>query len=76
MSSLQETPRGLLRVTAPVNAEFLGPIVGDFLKRYPEIRLELLSTARAVDLVEEGFDVAIRAGSLADSTLIARRAQF
>jgi len=35
-----------LRVTAPVNAEFLGPIVGDFLKRYPEIRLELLSTAR------------------------------
>jgi DNA-binding transcriptional LysR family regulator len=72
VSRLQETPRGLLRVTAPVNAEFLGPIVADFLKRYPEIRLELLCTTRAVDLVEESFDVAIRAGALADSTLIAR----
>jgi len=72
VSRLQETPRGLLRVTAPVNAEFLGPIIADFLERYPEIRLELVCTARAVDLVEEGFDVAIRAGALADSTLIAR----
>lgn len=72
VSTLQETPRGLLRVTAPVNVEFLGPIVGDFLKRYPEIRIELLCTGRAVDLVEEGFDVAIRAGALPDSTLIAR----
>src|SRR2546428_13333827 len=35
VSSLQETPRGLLRVTAPTNAAFLGPIVSDFLKRYP-----------------------------------------
>lgn len=69
---LQETPRGLLRVTAPVNVEFLSPIVSDFLKRYPEVRLELLCTGRAVDLVEESFDVAIRAGVLADSTLIAR----
>ena len=72
VSRLQETPRGLLRVTAPVNVEFLGPIIAGFLKRYPEIRLELLCTARAVDLVEESFDVAIRAGALADSTLIAR----
>lgn len=72
VSRLRETPRGLLRVTAPINVEFLGPIIADFLKRYPEIRLDLLCTARAVDLVEEGFDVAIRAGALADSTLIAR----
>jgi DNA-binding transcriptional LysR family regulator len=72
VSSLQLTPRGLLRVTAPVNVKFLGPIVGDFLKRYPDIRLELLCTGRAVDLVEESFDMAIRAGTLADSTLIAR----
>jgi DNA-binding transcriptional LysR family regulator len=72
VSSLQGTPRGLLRVTAPINAAFLGPIVSDFLKRYPEVRLELLCTTRAVDLVEESFDLAIRAGTLADSTLIAR----
>ncbi|HVJ18991.1 MAG TPA: LysR substrate-binding domain-containing protein [Polyangiaceae bacterium] len=72
VSSLQDTPRGLLRVTALVNAAFLGPIVRDYLKRYPEVRLELFCTGRAVDLVEERFDLAIRAGVLADSALVAR----
>jgi DNA-binding transcriptional LysR family regulator len=72
VSSLQETPRGILRVTAPINVDFLGPIVSDFLKRYPEVRVELFCTARAVDLVEERFDLGIRAGKLADSTLVAR----
>jgi DNA-binding transcriptional LysR family regulator len=73
VSTLQETPRGLLRVTAPINVAFLGPIVSDYLKRYPEVRLDLFCTGRAVDLVEERFDLGIRAGALADSTLIARR---
>src|SRR5438552_880598 len=41
VSSLQETPRGLLRVTALVNAGFLATIVSDYLKRYPEVRLDL-----------------------------------
>jgi DNA-binding transcriptional LysR family regulator len=72
VSRLQERPRGLLRVTAPVNVAFLGPIVSDYLKRYSEVRLDLFCTARAVDLVEERFDLGIRAGTLADSTLIAR----
>jgi DNA-binding transcriptional LysR family regulator len=73
VSTLQETPRGLLRVTAPINVAFLGPIVSDYLKRYPEVRLDLFCTGRTVDLVEERFDVGIRGGALADSTLIARR---
>ena len=72
VSRLQERPRGLLRVTAPVNVAFLGPIVADYLELYPEVRLDLFCTARAVDLVEERFDLGIRAGTLADSTLIAR----
>jgi DNA-binding transcriptional LysR family regulator len=72
VSSLQETPRGLLRVTAPVNAAFLAPIVSDFLDRYPEVRLELHCTGRRVDLIEERYDLGIRAGALADSSLIAR----
>lgn len=72
VSSLQEAPRGLLRVTAPVSVAFLGPIVSDYLQRYPEVRLELFCTARMVDLVEERFDLGIRAGALSDSTLIAR----
>jgi DNA-binding transcriptional LysR family regulator len=72
VSSLQATPRGVLRVTAPINAAFLGPIVTDYLKRYPEVRLDLFCTGRTVDLVEERFDLGIRAGPLFDSTLIAR----
>jgi DNA-binding transcriptional LysR family regulator len=72
VSSLQESPRGLLRVTAPVNFAFLGPIVSDYLKRYPEVRIDLFCTGRTVDLIEERFDLGIRAGTLADSTLIAR----
>jgi DNA-binding transcriptional LysR family regulator len=72
VSNLQEAPRGLLRVTAGTNAGWLAPIVGDFLKRYPEVRLELSCTGRIVDLIEERFDLGIRAGGLADSTLVAR----
>jgi DNA-binding transcriptional LysR family regulator len=72
VSSLQTKPLGLLRVTAPINVAFLSPIIRDYLKRYPDVRLELLNTTRTIDLVEERFDLGIRAGTLADSTLIAR----
>ena len=72
VSRLHEAPRGVLRVTAPVNAAFLGPILGDYLKRYPEVRIDLFCTARTVDLVEERFDLGIRAGALTDSSLVAR----
>src|SRR5262245_51584410 len=72
VSSLQDTPRGLLRVTAPLNIGYLAPILSDYLARYPEVRVELFATGRRVDLVEERFDVGIRAGALSDSTLIAR----
>lgn len=72
VGSLQDRPRGLLRVTAGVNAAWLSDIVADYMKRYPEVQLELLCTGRQVDLVEERFDVGIRAGALADSSLVAR----
>ncbi len=72
VTSLKTTPRGLLRVTSGPNASYLGPIICDYLKRYPEVRLELVTTTRAVDLVEERFDVGIRAGRLPDSSLIAK----
>jgi DNA-binding transcriptional LysR family regulator len=72
VGSLQGTPRGLLRVTAPIAAAWLGSIVTDFLERYPEVELELFCTGRTVDLIEERFDLGIRAGALADSTLIAK----
>ena len=72
VGSLQDTPRGRLRVTALLNAAWLGEIVADYMKRYPEVQLELLCTGRQVDLIEERFDLGIRAGALADSSLVAR----
>lgn len=72
VSRMQDVPRGVLRVTVPLNFGHLGPVVASFLQRYPEVQVELLSADRVVDLIEEGYDVAIRTGALADSTLVAR----
>ena len=70
-----DAPRGLLRVSAPVEmaGEFLSALISEFLKAHPEIEMELDLSSRFVDLVEEGFDLAIRAGQLPDSSLVARR---
>jgi DNA-binding transcriptional LysR family regulator len=69
---LQATPRGLLRVTVPPALSMLGPILAEYLARYPDARIDLLCTDRRVDLVEERFDLALRAGATPDSSLIAR----
>jgi DNA-binding transcriptional LysR family regulator len=69
---MQAKPRGLLRVTAPLSFAMLGPIIADYLRAHPDVQVELLCTDRSVDLVDERFDVAIRAGRLADSSLTAR----
>jgi DNA-binding transcriptional LysR family regulator len=73
VTHMQAAPHGLLRVTIPLNFSFLGPIAAEFLERYPEVQLEVVGTDRRVDLVAEGFDLAVRAGRLTDSTLVARR---
>jgi DNA-binding transcriptional LysR family regulator len=67
--------RGTIRFTAPSDfGELAFPeIIARFLERHPCVRIELALTGRRVDLVEEGFDLALRAGELADSTLMARR---
>jgi len=68
-------PQGTLRVTA--GDEFglfvVGPWLHVFQDRYPEVSVEAVFTNRVVDIVHEGFDVAIRIGKLRDSTLRARR---
>ncbi|MDB4968823.1 MAG: Transcriptional regulator, LysR family [Myxococcales bacterium] len=69
---MQSSARGVLRITVPLAFGAFGAIVAEFSKRYPEVQVEIVATDRQVDLVEEGFDLAIRAGALADSTLIAR----
>lgn len=67
-------PSGLLRVTAPVQFApiYLVPAVVEFMENYPAVEVELKLSDRFVDLVDEGFDLAIRIGHLADSTLRAR----
>jgi DNA-binding transcriptional LysR family regulator len=74
-SSLSAKPRGLLRVNAPMSFGFrhLAPAVGAFMRRYPEVRVELMLTDRLVNLIEDNVDVAIRIGDLRDSSLIARK---
>lgn len=67
-------PRGVLRVTAPpdLGMTMLAWSLPEFSKLYPEVQLALDLSGRTVDLVQEGFDVALRAGHLADSSLIAK----
>ncbi len=72
VTSMQGAPRGLLRVTTPLSSPSLGTLAAQFLEQYPEVQLEVICTDRVIDIVEEGFDVAIRMGRLADSSLIAR----
>lgn len=66
---------GLLRVSAPVTFGILhlAPLWGDFLARYPKVRLDVSLSDRAVDLVEDGFDLAIRISSVMRPSLIARK---
>ena len=69
------TPQGLLRVTTSLAfaTHQLTPILAEFLARYPAIQFALLPTDRLVDMVEEGVDIAIRIGRLADTSFMARR---
>ena len=75
LSRTRLNPSGRLRVDTPtgLSSEILVPALPDFFERYPDITLELGSTDRTVDLIEEGVDCAVRGGALLDTSLIARR---
>jgi DNA-binding transcriptional LysR family regulator len=68
-------PKGTLKVTASLafGHLYLAPLLPELLARFPELSIEMSLTNRFVDLIEEGIDLAIRIGSLADSRLVARR---
>jgi DNA-binding transcriptional LysR family regulator len=74
-ADMQAELRGTVRVTAPpdMGVFVLAPIVTRFVRRHPAIHVDLSLTGRLVDLVSEGFDLAVRAGPLRDSSLVARR---
>jgi len=67
--------QGLLKVTAPLTfgIRHLAPLWGEFLRIHPRVELEVNLNDRVVDLIEEGYDLAVRVGQLASSSLIARR---
>jgi DNA-binding transcriptional LysR family regulator len=73
-AAVRSEPAGLLRVAAPLplGTPMLAPALPEFRRRYPKLSIDLRLNDRFVNLVEEGIDVAIRIGNLADSTLISR----
>jgi DNA-binding transcriptional LysR family regulator len=75
VSQLQSAPRGRLRVSAPMSFGFLhlAPALTEFLSVYRDVEVDIALNDRFVDLVDEGFDVAVRVGTLVDSSLVARR---
>ena len=71
--ALQSTPRGTLRIyTATHIVPFVAPVVTEFLKSYPGVTVDLSMGERTIDLIDEGYDVAIRLTPPPDSSLIVR----
>jgi DNA-binding transcriptional LysR family regulator len=75
VTAMQATPKGSMRISAPVTfgVRQLASVVADFLAAYPEVDLNLVLDDRFVEVVAEGYDLAIRIGALADSSLKARK---
>lgn len=73
VSAQRRTPTGTLTVNAPLlfGRMHVTPLIGTFLERYPEVRIELTLSDRIVDIIEDGVDVAVRIGHLPDSGLAA-----
>ena len=75
LGDLQTQARGRLRISAPVSfaTRHLAPLLGDFQRAHPGVDIDLQLNDRKVDIVEEGFDIALRIGHLKSSSLIAKR---
>ncbi|HEY9038997.1 MAG TPA: LysR substrate-binding domain-containing protein [Roseovarius sp.] len=72
---LKSRPRGPLKVSLPQSfgIKYFGAAIATFAAQYPEVELDVSLDERFVDIVSEGFDLAVRIGSLKDTSLIARR---
>jgi len=75
VSSSRQAPRGLLRVNAPLGfgRTVIAPLVSTFTGRYPDVEIQLEVTDRPIDMIDKGFDLAIRFGELPDNRINARR---
>jgi DNA-binding transcriptional LysR family regulator len=69
------SPRGTLRISTPAafGRLHVTPALSEFLRRYPELRVDLTATDQHIDMVESGIDVAVRSGPLENSSLVARK---
>lgn len=69
------TPRGTLRLTASntFGARHLAPVIAAFVRQYPDMRFDVQLSDRAVDLVDEGFDIAVRIGEIGSQNLVGRK---
>jgi DNA-binding transcriptional LysR family regulator len=71
--ALQSTPRGTLRIyTATHIVPFVAPVIAEFLSSYPDVKIDLTMGERAIDLIDEGYDLALRLTPPAESSLIVR----
>ncbi|WP_232834524.1 LysR substrate-binding domain-containing protein [Rhodoferax ferrireducens] len=72
--SLRAAPQGSLRISAPVayGVHCLTPVLSAYAATYPQVQIDLVLNDRVVDMAEEGIDIALRAGTLADTALVAR----
>lgn len=74
LEEMKGTPRGLLRITVPSDLSGMVPrLTGDFQALHPDVRLCVFATGRRVDLVAEGYDLALRAGRLSDSSMVSKK---
>ncbi len=75
LAAMAEKPAGVVKMSAPVSfgVLHLGPALAEFVERHPAVKLDVNLNDRTVDLVEEGYDLAIRIARLVDSSLVARR---
>ncbi|RKP43288.1 LysR family transcriptional regulator [Trinickia fusca] len=72
LAQSRSAPRGTLRISAPLASMLMVPTLSAFMRAYPEIQLDVDFSDRLVDVIEEGFDVVIRAGEVSDSRLMSR----
>ncbi|TWX66895.1 LysR family transcriptional regulator [Colwellia demingiae] len=75
ITNLQSKPQGKIKLTAPVTygEKQILPLVNDFLKQYSDVEVSAYLSNQRVDLVEDGYDLAIRLGNLSDSSMMAKK---
>ncbi len=75
VTGLTAEPRGTLKINAPMSFgfDYLGELLANYQNKYPKMKIDLTLHDRQIDLIEEGYDLALRIATLKDSTLIARK---